>query len=61
MAVRSTPEVLAQQLKPYLHSALTNPPEAMIEEVKLLQCIICGMLSEQTLGLVDCHVQHVEV
>ena len=56
LAVRSTLEVLEQQLEPYLHGSLDNPSKDML--VRSQAAPVHKMLSEQTLGLVEYHVWH---
>ena len=56
LAIRSTLEVLEHQLEPYLHGSLHNPSNDIL--VRSQAAPLQNMLSEQTLGLVDYHVQH---
>ena len=58
-ALRSTLEVLEQQLEPHLHGSLNNPSEHML--VRSQAAPVHNMLSEQTLGLVDYHVRHANI
>ena len=43
-------------MEPYLHGSLNNPSKDML--VRSQSTPVHNMLSEQTLGLVDYHVQH---
>ena len=56
LAIRSTLEVLEQQMEPYLHGSLNNPSKGKL--VRSQAAPVHNMLSEQTLGLVDYHIQH---
>ena len=56
LAVRSTLEVLEDQLEPYLHGSLNNTSKDIL--VRIQAAPLHNMLSEQTLGLVDYHVHH---